>query len=138
MEPLHDGADSTWVENDLYNLMSLRERGVEKIIVLICALWVGGCAGPDRLAREWYGRPIGDVVTNLGTPDRIVAVSDRRTEISYHRTGVRGEAYYDCDLVFVTDTEGIIRTHRYAISPGKPPDGYEGYGKCGALLVEIY
>jgi hypothetical protein len=111
---------------------------VKKAIVLICVLWVGGCAGPDMLARDWYGRDIGDVVTNLGTPDRVIAVSDERNEVSYHISGVREDAYYECDLVFVTDTKGIIRTHRYTISPMELPDYYDKYGACGDLLIEKF
>ena len=108
---------------------------MRKFLVLLFVLSVAGCAGPDELAREWYGREIGEVVLKLGTPDRIIALPDKGLEVSYRGSGVRDGAVYGCRLVFTTNAEGIILSHRYTISPKRFADFYGEYGKCGRLLV---
>jgi len=40
----------------------MRERYMRKFLVLLFVLSVAGCAGPDKLARKWYGQKIGEVV----------------------------------------------------------------------------
>lgn len=83
---------------------------MRKFLVLLFVLSVAGCAGPDELAREWYGREIGEVVLKLGIPDRIIALPDQGNEVSYRGSGVRDGAVYQCRLIFTTDAEGIILT----------------------------
>ena len=108
---------------------------MRKFLFLLFVLSVAGCAGPDALVREWYGREIGEVVLKLGTPDRIIALPDKGIEVSYRGSGVRDGAVYKCRLVFIADAEGIILSHRYTISPKQFADFYGKYGKCGRWLV---